>query len=61
MPGTMSGGGKNVAKGRMGSRIQQDFSAKDMDTMEIDVKADIDRLEVRQMSLFWSYEWDSIF
>ena len=52
MPGTMSGGGKNVAKGRMGSRIQQDFSAKDMDTMEIDVKADIDRLEVRQMSLF---------
>ena len=42
----MSGGGKSVSKGRMGGRIVQDVCAKDVEKMERDVQANIDRLEV---------------
>ena len=44
--GTMSGGGKSVSRGRMGRKIVQDTSSKDIEKMEQSVEADVSKLEV---------------
>ena len=49
----MSGGGKTVSRGRMGGKIVQDVDARDVEKIEKNVEADVEKLEVRFLRSFY--------
>ncbi len=43
----MSGGGKNIAKGRMGRKVIQEVDPQGIEKFDADIAVDVNKLEVR--------------